>query len=337
MTAKKLRSFSFFIFHKHSARFRITQTHTHNTDKQHHMTDMANIVFNLPDILSVIASKLEPMTAIYSLLGVNTLSTKIAREIRESNNLTPLIFRYIKLLDPTITIPVATGLISRDRLGLTGQHCESLRAPLRRKIDGLPISQLDTDTILAVSTTYNLTQIVAVGAASVYFNKPGSRSGIGGITIYDDVYAAYPIRIPMRYLVSPGSRAVIKIVGTRQRRFTLPLPADTIACNIVTKARQALAQLPMGDNRAGLQVYNESMPSGVHNGGRKVHNDGRYQLLYIGPQRARDFFKSRDSTITLQCTAYNVVWDDDSLWVTDNRNMTIKYCKANLIGLKLLD
>ena len=247
----------------------------------------------------------------------------------------------MKLLDSTIMIPVATGRICFAVASHTDQHRDFLCAPLQRKIDGLPISQLDTDTILAVSTTYNLTRIVAVGAASVYFNKPGSRSGIGGITIYDDVNAAYPIRIPMRYLVAPGSRAVIKIVGTRQRRFTLPLPKDTIACNIVTKARQALAQLPMGDNRAGLQVYNESMhcqwvTTGVYND-NEVYNDGRYQLLYIGPQRARDFFKSRDSTITLQCTAYNVVWDDDSLWVTDNRNTTIKYCKANLIGLKLLD
>eukprot|EP01047_Picozoa_sp_COSAG01_P142975 COSAG01_NODE_74424_length_214_cov_0.878261_1_plen_50_part_01 len=50
---------------------------------------MANVVFDTPDVLTIIASQLPPAMVIYSLLGVNVLSTKIALQIRKQNNLDP--------------------------------------------------------------------------------------------------------------------------------------------------------------------------------------------------------------------------------------------------------
>lgn len=267
---------------------------------------MANVVFNMPDVLTIIAEKLPPAMVIHSLLGVNVLSTKIALQIRKQNNLDPLINRYMLMLDSKSLIPV-------------------------RKSRGLPVSQLDTDTLVAVTYTYkptwsaDATERSCVGAASVYFNQPGSRSGIGGLTIYDDVISRYPIRIPAYRLAA----ATTRIVGKRQRRIQLSLPADTTTLNIVAKAREALASLDVADNYAGIQAYSESM---------ELTTAGRYQLLYLSPQHARDFLKSRDSTITLQCTAHDVQWAGDKLYVRDNRGQVpnCKYCKNNLIGLKWL-
>eukprot|EP01047_Picozoa_sp_COSAG01_P087001 COSAG01_NODE_19825_length_987_cov_0.933559_1_plen_161_part_01 len=161
---------------------------------------MANVVFNMPDVLTIIAEKLPPAMVIYSLLGVNVLSTKIALQIRKQNNLDPLINRYMLMLEPKNLIPV-------------------------RKIGGLTVSQLDTDTLMAVTYSYKPTWAAeeiersCVGAASVYFNQPDSRSGIGGLTIYDDVISAYPIRIPAFRLAD----ATIRIVGKRQRRVQLSI------------------------------------------------------------------------------------------------------------------
>jgi hypothetical protein len=233
---------------------------------------MANVVFNMPDVLTIIAEKLPPAMVIYSLLGVNVLSTKIALQIRKQNNLDPLIKRYMLMLDSKSLIPV-------------------------RKIRGLPVSQLDTDTLVAVFHTYKPswsaadTQRWCIGAASVYFNQPGSRSGIGGLTIYDDVISAYPIRIPAFRLAD----ATIRIVGKRQRRFQLSIPAGTTALNIIAKARQALAKMSVADNYAGLQAYSQSS---VHHS----TTNGRYQLLYLSPQKAHAFLKSGETIITLQCT-----------------------------------
>eukprot|EP01047_Picozoa_sp_COSAG01_P023467 COSAG01_NODE_1420_length_10367_cov_10.597098_9_plen_551_part_00 len=266
----------------------------------------ANVVFNLPDVLTTIAENLTPAMVIYSLLGVNTLSTKIALEIREKNNLTPLINRYMLMLDPLNMIPVPKSV-------------------------GFPVCQLDTDTIMVVRDPSKPTwSSECAGASSVYLNKSGSRSGIGGLTIYDDVISPYPIKIPAHRLAD----ATIQIVGKRQRRFQLSLPAGTTVLDIIARARQALTQLSPADNYAGLQVSSRSVVV--------PFEDGRYQLLYLSPKKARDFLKSGDSVITLQCTAYDVCWSDDTLVVRNNRRranggqLNMQYFKSNLIGLKRL-
>ena len=265
--------------------------------------DPVDFVFHLEGIVRVIAAGLLPGQVVYSLLGVNTLTTRVARDVRASAGLDGDLERYMLPLWPENLVPVP-------------------------KIRGWSVCCRHTDIILAfrrrpvVGGSRSHANRRLVGAVSVYFNKLDSRSGVGGLIVYDDVQSRYPIKVPARVLL--GSKWTV--VGTRQRRFCLSLASNSTVENIIASARDAFEQLPADENRAALAVYDE----------RPLVERCRYQLVYLSKGRSRHFLNSGLSVLTLQCTTYDVVdVRGSTIVVKDNRGRGLRNA-ARLIALKCL-
>jgi hypothetical protein len=265
--------------------------------------DPVDFVFQLEDIVRVIAAELLPGQVVYSLLGVNTLTTRVARDVRASAGLDGELERYMLPLWPNNLVPIP-------------------------KIRGWSVGCRHTDIILAfrrrpvVGSSRSRANQRLVGAVSVYFNRLNSRSGVGGLVVYDDVQSRYPIKVPARVLL--GSKWTV--VGTRQRRFCLSLASNPTVENIIASARDAFEQLPADENRAALVVYDE----------RPLVERCRYQLVYLSPRRSRHFLNSGSSVLTLHCTTYDVVdVRGSTIVVKDNRGRGLRNA-TRLIAIKCL-